>query len=168
MNAPRAIISALILACLAGGAKADGETTPDGINLALDAIAVELMNGFSEKGRFACSTPSHPCNGPQRWELGMAILGAGDGSQYDLAVIEASAMSLDAALAESHSGLLAEVYRRNPKLISTVDPASLRQKCLARTREIQRRVPSMYAGDEAQKSCRSIQQISAYLRGFGG
>ncbi len=101
------------------------------IEMAKTAVAVELLNGHSREGRYACSRMNHACAGPAKGELGLALLRNISTSRGAQALLEVGAFGLDADLAESYDCAIATGGPEVKRQLATVSAKRNRAACLA-------------------------------------
>ena len=100
------------------------------LEMARHAIAYDLLNAKSPKGRYTCSTENYACSGPNKSEMALALLERIHGKDADRAIAALSGFKLDAHISETYTCLAA---RRAPSVrtqLKAIKPAELRASCI--------------------------------------
>jgi len=99
------------------------------IDFAKSAILFSILNSSSPAGRNACSVKNYACAGPDRAELGLALIESSKGMAAASALVDITAYQIDAAISEEYHCAL--IY--NKKLVATLlrkaDSRDLQSKC---------------------------------------
>jgi hypothetical protein len=133
------------------------------IEMAREAILISMLNAASPIGRYACSKQNHVCAGPDRAELGLAILESGKSTKHSNALVELIALKIDGALAEGHACALIHRRRAIMKLISTANPEELKIDCFSNVEKIKSRTSPLYADVTPDKVCWDAVAIKARI-----
>jgi hypothetical protein len=148
---------AAVAAGLASAAEHDRQVVD--IEMAKTAIAVVLLNGHSREGRYACSRMNYGCAGPDKGELGLALLRnikTGAGVQ---ALLEVRAFGLDADLSEDYACAVATGGPEVKRQLATVSAKRNHAACLAFFRTPIRSMPD-YKDVDIAGLCLSEAELS--------
>ena len=129
------------------------------IEMAKVAIAVELLNGHSREGRYACSRVNPACSGPAKGELGLALLQNIRTKEGARALLEVGAFGLDAGLAEHYDCAVATGGPEMKRQLAAVSPARSRVACLVFFETLIRSMP-LYKEVEVSSLCRTEAELS--------
>lgn len=148
---------------LVSGAERDRHVTE--IEMAKVAIAVELLNGHSREGRYACSRDHPACSGPAKGELGLALLRNIRTKGGARALLEVGAFGLDADLAEDYDCAVATGGPEMKRQLATVSAKRNQTACLVFFKTLIRSMP-LYKEVEASSLCRTEAELSRRYEGI--
>ena len=148
----------LIMLFIAKASAADNDRQRVSIEMAKQAISTALLNGKSSAGRTVCKLSAYACTGPDKAELGLAILESIKTDESADALLEVSAFKIDAGLSEEHACALIANKELVSKALRKASPQKNREKCISRFASVIRST-GLYNEIEPSSMCKTTQQI---------
>ena len=127
--------------------------------MAKAAIAIAVLNGADENGRYACSKLNYACVGPDRAEMGLSMLDGMKTKASAKSLIEIGAFNIDAGLSEQYSCALINNQVGIKSLLPMASAKESRKNCIDLFLEIKERT-GLYKELDPSSLCRTEEQIS--------
>jgi hypothetical protein len=143
-----------------GASAADNGRQDIVIEMGKRAIATVIMNGNSQAGRYACNGKNYACSGPDKGELGLALLQNIRTEKSAATLIEIAAFKLDGGLSEEYACGLATGGPQLRKLLNTASPKRNRAKCIEYFGALTRS-STLYKEMDVGLLCKSESELSA-------
>lgn len=134
------------------------------IEMAKTAIAVVLLNEHSREGRHACSRMNYACAGPDKGELGLALLRNIKTRTGAQALLEVGAFRLDADLSEDYDCAVATGGPEVKRQLASVSAKRGRAACRVFFATLVRSMPGYKDVDTAELCVAEAELANDYAR----
>ena len=138
----------------------DSDRQDVAVEMGKRAIATVVMNGNSRAGRYACSGKNYACSGPDKGELGLALLQNIRTEKSAEALVEIAAFNLDGDLSNEHACAIATGGPQLRKLLNMSSAKRNRERCIEFFGALTRS-SNLYKDVDPNLLCRAESEISA-------
>jgi hypothetical protein len=129
------------------------------LRMADQAIFASLAVASSPQGRYLCSHNKLACVGPDRGEIGLALIGAKNSTAAKTALAALVRYRLDASLFEDYQCYVLENGKGFRDYLAALRPAELREECRQDIAKLIKREGEIFAGLDEGKVCRDQSSI---------